>query len=112
MRVKENFYISEKFRRPEAVKRIVDWCNNREQTARADNNLAQYLVAKRIKSLCLRHYNIHNKRGVYFCDEWEQNPRAMSFWILNQFKDGKCKMKRVDPKGPFSPENVILIPLN
>lgn len=112
MRVKKDFYNEVRFDRPEVVKRIIKWCSKQEQACKAAEDRPGYLVAKRIKSLCLKNYKLVKGYTARFCKEWEERPEEMYAWILTQFPNGRCKLVRHDKKADFEPSNLTLRPLD
>ena len=111
MRVSQDYY-TKGFDRPEVVKRIVKWCSKQEYAARKAGNRSEELIAKRIKSLCLKNYKLVKEQTARFCAEWEEHPEDMFTWIITQFPTGKCKIVRNDRTTHFSPDNITLRPLS
>lgn len=112
MKVDEQYYSAAKFDRPEVVRHVIEVCKLVEQSAREDKNRPWELVAKRVKSLCLKNYKKANGHTARFCKEWEELPGEMMTWILDQFPDGKCKLVRHDKTKDFEPSNITLKPLD
>ena len=112
MKVDNKYYDTDKFDRPEVVKHIVKVCNIMERKAKKEGNIPWVLVAKRVKSLCLKNYKLCNGSTARFCKEWETWPGEMMKWILDQFPSGKCKLVRHDKKADFKPLNITLKPLD
>jgi len=109
MKVSEDYYDT-KFDRPETVKHVVTWCKNQERACRKEGNRPGELIAKRIKSLCLKNYKLAKGMTARFCKEWEEHPEAMYTWIITQFPNGRCMLVRHDKKADFEPSNVTLKP--
>lgn len=112
MRVKADYYSAETFDRPEVVQHVVGWCNKAEMQFKQNKQSAEFLIAKRIKSLCLKNYKLANGHTARFCEEWEKHPENMFSWIHAQFPSGKCKLVRHDKKADFEPTNITLKPQN
>lgn len=110
MRVSKDYYSSERFDRPEVVQHIVQWCCSVEREN--VSNIPVVLIAKRIKSLCLKNYAHTNSNGARFCEEWEEHPEHMFKWIYEQFPNGRCRLVRRNRNKNFESSNIILKPLD
>lgn len=110
MKVSDDYYAANRFDRPDTVRHIVEWCKRQEMAARKTGDKPSELIAKRIKSLCLKNYKLAKDRTARFCDEWEQHPENMFSWIITQFPNGRCKLVRHDKKADFKPSNITLKP--
>lgn len=108
MKVHKSYYLDGKFDRPDKVTHIVRWANIMEK--HEDRTVA--LVAKRIKSLCLKHYKLIRGSSARFCTKWEEHPEDFMTFILTQFPNGKCKIVRRNKTKDFEPANVDLRPLD
>ena len=110
MRVGKDFYDSSRFHSPGVVDHVVTWCNAHMRAFKSRSH-PEFLVAKRIKSLCLKNYKKARGSTARFCKEWEESPQLMLTWILEQFPNGKCKLVRHDKAADFEPSNITLKPL-
>ena len=110
MRVHKSYYLDGKFDRPDKVTHIVRWANNLMKRINESSD-PRLLVAKRIKSLCLKNYKLARQSDARFCNQWEEHPGQMLAWILESFPDGRCMLLRKDKKGNFEPNNIILKPI-
>ena len=111
MKVTKDYYDSERFHCPGIVAHIVTWANAHMRGFKSRSH-PEFLVAKRIKSLCLKNYKISRGSTARFCKPWEEQPQAMMEWILKEFPDGKCKLVRHDKTADFEPSNITLKPLD
>ena len=111
MKVNKDYYDSARFHSPGVVDSIVTWCNGHMRGFKSHTH-PEFLVAKRIKSLCLKNYKKARGSTARFCREWEESPRSMMEWILKEFPDGKCKLVRHDKAANFEPSNITLKPLD
>lgn len=105
MRVSKNFYNEETFDRLDKVLHITQVCSAVE---RAPDSRAQYLIAKRVKSFCLRHYRKANASPSRFCKQWEDDPKAFIDWVLSKYPKGDCVIMRRDQTRDFEPSNIRL----
>lgn len=110
MKVKIDYYDITKFDRPDKVTEIVHWAKRIMKANKMDS--PKYLVAKRIKSLCLKHYKLMRGSDARFDEIWENNPELMLQWILDRYPSGECKLVRIKKKQNFSPYNIDLQPLS
>ena len=108
MKVSADYYNKDTFDRPEVVKRIVTWCSKQEAAARVAGDRTSELMAKRIKSLCLKNYKLMRNSSIRFCREWEEHPENMFAWLMTQVPYGKCKIVRIYKDADFSPNNIVL----
>lgn len=111
MKVGKDYYDGQKFHSPGVVDHVVTWCNAHMRGFKGKAH-PEFLVAKRIKSLCLKNYKKIKGSTARFCKEWEESPKAMMDWVLQQFPDGKCKIVRHDKTADFEPSNITLKPLD
>lgn len=112
MKVSPDYYNEERFHKPEVVERIVSFCNHVERTASTLNMGMDRLVAKRIKSLCLKHYKKNTTRKtVRFCNIWETHPSAMLNWLVLRMAGKPGIIVRIDKTQDFSPFNITIKPL-
>lgn len=105
MRVHKSYYLDGKFDRPDKVTHIVRWANQLMKEIK-DQQDPRFLVAKRIKSLCLKNYRLSKNSDARFYSKWEEFPRLMMEYILDRFPDGRCMLVRKNKKGNFEPSNL------
>lgn len=108
MRVAATYYKSG-FRWPVTVERVV---NEMNKITLATHDHIAVNMAKRIKSLCLKHYKEGSKHNIQFCDEWAKCPCKFLDYVLVRFPDGRCRISRKDRLGDFEPSNIELKPIN
>lgn len=108
MNVNKVYYYNGEFDRPEKVVSIVHWANS--FMLKHKHTSPAYIVAKRIKNLCIKHYRFERGSDIRFDEEWEDNPILMLNWILDRYPSGNCRLVRFDKKGNFSPYNLDLRP--
>lgn len=109
MRVTKSYYLAGYYDKPEKVTAIVRWANAL-MNGIGDSQDAHFRMAKRIKSLCLKHYNLSKNSNIRFCKDWEEHPWKFMNFVLMEFPDGNCKIVRKITSGPFSPDNLVLVP--
>lgn len=107
MKVHKSYYLDGKFDRPDKVTHVVRWAN---ALMDEEKEGPKFKLAKRIKSLCLKHYKINRDSPVRFCRVWEEQPQRFMHFVLDEFPDGECRILRKIKSGPFSPDNVVLAP--
>lgn len=47
----------------------------------------------------------YGAKGVQMCDEWRNSYESFKLWALENGYDDSLTLDRVDPAGPYSPEN-------
>lgn len=112
MRVNKEYYSADRYDRPEVVQRFVAWCSRQETAARRAKDRPSELIAKRMKSICLKNYKLIKGHSARLCKDWEEHPENMFSWIITQFPNGKCKLVRHDKAADFEPANITLKPLD
>lgn len=52
-----------------------------------------------------KSYQLYGARGIKVCDEWESSFHAFRDWALKNGYSPELEIDRIDPDGPYSPDN-------
>ena len=83
-------------------------------TTHGDSNSRLYNVWCNMKERCNNknnpQYRLYGGRGIFVCEEWDNNYSAFKEWALNNgynqySKRGDCTLDRINVNGEYSPNN-------